>query len=70
MGFRDLQAFNLAMLTKQGWRLLTNLDSLVAQIYKACYYPHRDVLRAKLGSNPSYTWRSIRNGLEVIRRGT
>ena len=70
MGFRDLQAFNLAMLAKQGWRLLTNPDSLVARIYKAHYYPHGDVLRAKLGSNPSYTWRSIMNGLEVIRRGT
>ena len=70
MDFRDLQVFNLAMLAKHGWRLLTNLNSLVAWIYKARYYPHRDVLKAKLGSNPSYTWRSNRNGLEVIRRGT
>lgn len=30
MGFRNLQAFNLAMLAKQGWRLVMNLDSLVA----------------------------------------
>ena len=30
MGFRNLQAFNLAMLTKQGWRLLENPNSLVA----------------------------------------
>ena len=70
MGFRDLQAFNLALLAKQGWRLLTNPDSLGARIYKARYYPHGDVLKAKPGSNPSYTWRSIRNGLEVIRKGT
>ena len=70
MGFRNLQAFNLAMLAKQGWRLISYPNSLVAQIYKASYYPHGDVFQAKLGSNPSYTWRSIFNGLEVVKRGT
>ena len=47
-----------------------NPNSLVAQIYKARYYPHGDVFKAKLGSSPSYTWRSIYNGLEVVKRGT
>ena len=51
MGFRNLQAFNLAMLAKQGWRLLSNPTSLVARIYKAKYYSYGDVLGAKLGSN-------------------
>ena len=27
MGFKDLSAFNLAMLDKQGWKFLTELDS-------------------------------------------
>ena len=70
MGFRNLQAFNLAMLAKQGWRLILDPNSLVAQIYKARYYLHGDVFKAKLGSSPSYTWRSIFNGLEVVKRGT
>ena len=70
MGFRNLQAFNLTMLAKQGWRLLSNPHSLVARIYKAKYFPHGDVLNSQLGSNPSYAWRSIFNGLEVIKRGT
>ena len=30
MGFRNLQALNLAMLSKQGWRLLINPNTLVA----------------------------------------
>ena len=70
IGFRNLQAFNLAMLAKQGWRLLENPNSLVAQIYRAKYYPHGDVLKVGLGSSPSFTWRSIMQGLEVVRRGT
>ena len=58
------------MLAKQGWRLISNPNSLVAQIFRARYYSHGDVFQAKLGSSPSYTWRSIFNGLEVVKRGT
>ena len=70
MGFRNLQAFNLAMLAKQGWRILTNTNSLMARLYKAKYFPHVDVLNYKKANNPSYAWRSIHNSLEVIRKGT
>ena len=40
LGFRDFENFNLALLTKQGWRLLHNTESLVAKIYKEKYYPN------------------------------
>ena len=59
LGFRNFQAFNLAMLAKQGWRLLSNPHSLLARIYRAKYFPHGDVLNSKLGCCPSYAWRSI-----------
>lgn len=39
LNFRDLYAFNLALLAKQGWRLLHNLDSLVGRVLKAKCYP-------------------------------
>ena len=52
MGFRDLQAFNLAMLAKQGWRMMSHPSSSMARLYKARYFPNNDVLSANLGSNP------------------
>ena len=70
MGFRNLQAFNLAMLAKQAWCILNNPNSLVAHIYKARYFPYSNIMGANLGYNPSYAWRSIYNNLEVIRKGT
>ena len=70
MGFRDLQAFNLAMLAKQGCQVLKEPSSLMVRVYKAKYFPNCDVLRASIGSNPSYAWRSIHKSLEVLKQGT
>lgn len=46
MGFRKLRDFNIALVGKQGWRLLTNKTSLVSRIYKARYYPNKSFLTA------------------------
>ena len=70
MGFRKLQAFNLAMLSKHAWRILMNPCSLIARIYKAKYFPYNDILGAKLGCNPSYAWWGIYNSLAIIKRDT
>ena len=70
MGFRNLQAFNLALLAKQAWRILSNPITLVARILKEKYFPFCDILHTDLGSNPSFTQRSIFNSLEVLRCGT
>lgn len=69
MGFRKLHDFNLALLGKQGWRLITKQDSMVRTIYKARYYPNRDYLSAKLGNNPNYVWRSILESQELLKKG-
>ena len=58
------------MLAKQAWRILSNPSSLVTRVLKSKYFPNGDVLNAKLGSLPSYSWRSIHGSFEVIRRGS
>jgi hypothetical protein len=69
MGFRDLHCFNLAMLAKQVWRLLSEPESLCARVLRAKYFPDGRLLNAKLKSGSSFTWQSILAGLECFKRG-
>ncbi|XP_074271816.1 uncharacterized protein LOC141595750 [Silene latifolia] len=69
IGFRDFRLFNLALLGKQAWRLITNSDSLWSRLVKARYYPEGDFMTASLGHNPSYTWRSIVEARTVMELG-
>ena len=69
MGFRDFHSFNLAMLSKQCWRLITNPDSLCARVLKAKYYPNVNLLQATLKNGASFTWQSIMKGLETFKLG-
>ena len=72
-----MHLFNVEMLGKQGWRLLTNPNALVTLLFKARYFPSSSFVEARLGSNPSLVWRSIlaaqlailRGGRIQIRRG-
>lgn len=63
MGFHDLHSFNLAMLAKQSWRLISNPDSLCAKVLKAKYYPNCHLLKAGPKKGSSFTWQSIVAGL-------
>ena len=67
MGFRNLHCFNIAMLGKIDWKLCFASDTLVYMIFKAKYFPRGDFLKATLGSNPSFTWRSIFQSLPLLK---
>ncbi|XP_075674939.1 uncharacterized protein LOC142644147 [Castanea sativa] len=69
MGFRDLRAFNLAMLAKQGWRMVQGNDSLLYQCFKARYFPRSSFLEAKESPNCSYVWRSLMAAKPIIQSG-
>lgn len=57
MAFRDPKCFNLAMLGKQGWRLLSRPESLCARALKGRYFHDTDFMRAKRKKHASATWR-------------
>lgn len=69
MGFRDLRLFNLAMLGKQGWRLIENPESLCARVLKGRYFHDTDFLSATRKKHASHTWRAILEGREVLKMG-
>ncbi|KAH9717651.1 reverse transcriptase domain-containing protein [Citrus sinensis] len=69
LGFREMSSFNRALVAKQGWRLLQYPDLLVTRVLKARYYKETDFLQARAGSNPSYIWRSILWGRQVLQKG-
>ncbi|GAV92245.1 hypothetical protein CFOL_v3_35626, partial [Cephalotus follicularis] len=64
-----LKAFNLAMLVKQGWRLITHEDSLCSMVLKARYFKYGTFSEVSMGHNPSFTWRSVHKAKEVLKRG-
>lgn len=70
LGFKDLKQFNVAMLAKQGWRLLNEENSLVSVLMKAKYFPTTNFLIAKLGNNPSYMRRSILESQTIVKQGS
>lgn len=57
------------MLGKQGWKLQTEPDTLVAKVFKARYYPHSNYLGLKLGHNPRFVWWNIFSSKLVVSHG-
>lgn len=69
LSFKRIRDFNLALLGKQAWRLMTNRESSVVRIFKGRYHVNCTFMEALVGHNPSYYWRSIVASQELIREG-
>ena len=69
MGFRDMRAFNQALLAKQAWRLLDSPASLCARLLKAKCYPRGNLLDTVFSSNSSAVWKGIVHGLDLVKKG-
>ena len=63
MGFKSLKEFNLAILAKQ------RQNSLTYHVLKSKSFPNYDFSQATLGSNPSFTWRSIMAAQDIVNYG-
>lgn len=69
LGFCDMEAFNLSMLGKQGWKLIHDPNFLLTRILNAKYFLRKGFLEAGIGHNPSYTWRSTWRSQNLIKLG-
>nr|GLL33786.1 uncharacterized protein LOC109151183 [Ipomoea trifida] len=69
MGFNSIHKFKLALLAKQGWRLITSPSSLTARLLQAMHYPDSTFSQATIGHNPNFGWRSILAGRQVLEGG-
>ncbi|XP_004296207.1 PREDICTED: uncharacterized protein LOC101297422 [Fragaria vesca subsp. vesca] len=69
LGFRDMRLFNMALLAKQGWRLIRQPNSLLAQVLKARYFPSESFMEAEVAKGCSFTWRSILKGRDLLKKG-
>ncbi|GAA0158442.1 hypothetical protein LIER_15464 [Lithospermum erythrorhizon] len=54
---------------ERGWRVATNQASLLAKLLNGRYYRRSSFLHAKLGTNPSFGWRSLLEGRKILKRG-
>ncbi|XP_018474039.1 uncharacterized protein LOC108845308 [Raphanus sativus] len=69
MGFIDIQCFNQALLAQQAWRITQYDQSLLAQVLRGKYFPNKYLVNAQLGSKPSYAWRSLLYGRDLLITG-
>jgi hypothetical protein len=57
----------MAMLARQGWRMLINPESLCARVLKAWYFPNTSILEAMPARGISYSWRTILKGISLLK---
>lgn len=69
LGFRDFHSSNLAMLAKQGRRLLQSPNLLLCRILSAKYFPNCSLADANPKDRMSYTWGSLLEGKRILDAG-
>lgn len=67
LGFRDIQCFNDALLAKLSWRILTNLECLLAKTLLGKYCINTSFLECKPPTSASHGWKEVLIGKELLK---
>ncbi|XP_026436024.1 uncharacterized protein LOC113333869 [Papaver somniferum] len=69
LAFRNLERFNLALITKHAWRLCKEMDKAWVKIMKDRYSPYSDFLHLQDSpTNSSWIWKGLEIGLYYVRK--
>lgn len=68
MGFQELESFNLALLAKQLWSILTKLETLLTSVLKDKYFKKSSILDMQVKNNASFMWKILTAAREVIQK--
>ncbi|XP_041017886.1 uncharacterized protein LOC121260102 [Juglans microcarpa x Juglans regia] len=69
LGLRDFENFNVVLLAKQCWRILSFPHSLTARVFQEKYFKRKHFLSAKVGYNSSFLWQSFISAKPLLEEG-
>ncbi|XP_026396278.1 uncharacterized protein LOC113290908 [Papaver somniferum] len=65
LGFVNLEKFNSAIISKTGWRMMEQPNSIGAQVMKSKYYKKEDIMHMSTFPKPTDSWDNWVNGLNA-----
>lgn len=68
LAFKDITAFNEALLAKLSWRIINGPQGLLARVLKGKYFHSADFLKVKCPGSASHGWRSILDGRDLLKK--
>jgi hypothetical protein len=69
LGFRDLETFNVSLLTKMAWRAQQHPDAFWVRVLKGIFFPITEFLKAVKGARASWAWSSLLVGRDTLLNG-
>nr|XP_027102916.1 uncharacterized protein LOC113724190 [Coffea arabica] len=69
LNFKDLEAFNKALLGKQIWRFITKPNLLVSRVLKAKYFSKESIFTCKVQGTASWFWKGLMSVRGVLEEG-
>lgn len=69
LGFKDIAGFNQTLLGKQAWKVIQDPDCLLSRLLKSKYFDDSDFFTTQEGRRPSFGWRGILHGKELLQMG-